>query len=207
MSSRFEDLAAAFLQQGLYLRNWSKRTIRTWGRLAVFTLPVCIHVIALLVGVVSCSRQPDAGVLADTATGDVAMEAVGTLGIEGQPLLLRHTAELPKASRVFGIRVRQGPIPMATTQVWLCREPPLDGCIDIGGEAETEGHGYRIAFRNFTTDPSYENWKSTSPVLLHSHDRAWALDVAPHESHSETRSFLIVVGARGAEGYAVRLVR
>jgi hypothetical protein len=167
-----------------------------------------VYVMAMLVAVVSCSRQPDTDVVADTATGDVAMIAVGKLGIGGELSLPLSTTELQKASRVFGVRVRQGPIRMAKAQVWLCREQPPGGCILIGREAEPEGQGYRIAFRDFTADPSYQHWKddrSTSRLLLHSHDRAWALDVAPDKS--EKQSFLIVVGAPGAEGYAVRLAR
>jgi hypothetical protein len=173
-----------------------------------YSVPVLrIFLVATLSSVVSCSRQPDISVVADTATGNIAMVAVGKLGIENQPSLPRSTAELPKARRIFGVWVPQGLISMTTAQVWLCREQPLDGCINIGGEAETEGRGYRIVFRNFTADPGYENWKSTSPLLLHSHDQAWALDVVAHGSDSEKRSFVIVVGAPGAEGYAVRLAR
>jgi hypothetical protein len=169
--------------------------------------PFWIYLLAILVGMVSCSAQPDDGVIADTATGDVAMVAVGKMRTDGEPSRPLSTAELPGVKRVFGIRVRQVLIPRTTAKVWLCRQPSGD-CINIGDKAETEGQGYRIVFRDFGADPTYQNWKDSGSawLVLHPHDHAWALDVAPSQSAaSEKEFFAIVVGARGGEAYAVRL--
>jgi hypothetical protein len=161
---------------------------------------------AILCTAVSCSSQPDAGVVAVTAIGNLAMAAVGMLSDGGEPSVVPSAPQMQNVNRVFGVRVQQEVIPIASVQAWLCREQQSRGCIVIGNVPEVDGESYRITFRNFTIAPSYEKWRddrSTSQVLVHSHDRAWAIDIA--SDAIDKGSFFIVVGMPGGQGYAVRL--
>ena len=152
------------------------------------------------------SQHTDTGVVAETASGDVAMLPFGAVRFAADSYILEPApaAQLRSASRIVAVKVASSGTLSSRARVWMWRGPLATDRIDITGELTLlgPGNGYRIAFRDFSTDlVQWAQDNATAGLILHPHDHGMALAVVP----AVTSPFEVVIGAPGSTGFAVRL--
>ena len=172
-------------------------------------------------GTTSFAGASNSPVVAETASGPRAMQAVGVVQVAGDSLsiLLTDTKEaadrpmawgdLPQVSRVFSMLVK-GPEDARHMRVWVWRNGNPADRIDVTGEitAEAMPDRYRIRFRNVSTDEKFQSWAngdaSNPPLklILHRHDNGFAIDVASDQI--TTSQLVIGCGGPGSPVYAAR---